>query len=298
MVIPAALLAAAPYILQGLSSLTKKKGGGETVTAQPMMPDFQLNTGSNLADWINQNLGNFQPGEEFSWDPSIGATGQEQAGLSILDRVLGQNPTGDAFAAGKQQLMDTLGGKFADPSQSPFIKAMSSLSKINLEDSINTARGQRGARGTYYTKAGIQEESKLSERTLANLNAIIGDFQNTERGRQFSAAPLAQEFDKYERFGAPLAQVAASQAYGGLGRTLQEADYERAYTDFTRQREEQAMPINAAQNLYGTQVPYGLKSATSPTTRTDTGLSSILGMLSKFNFGASSMAGMLGGLAK
>ena len=191
-------------------------------------------------------------------------TGMESQGLGQLGGLLNAPPTGDLYGAAKGQVMDTLGGRYADPQSSPFIQSMIALAKQNLSDQITTARGQRGARGTYYTKAGVQEESRLGERTQNALNAVIGEFQNAERNRQVGAVPQAQALEQYGNLTAPLARISASQSLGSLERTLSQADLERQYGDYQRQRNELGTVPGTAQGVYGTNVPYGNMQYQSP----------------------------------
>lgn len=233
-------------------------GGGSkkgSVTTQPLMPSWQLGLGEDLSGWASKYLKMFQPGQAFSGRLSAaGPTDIEQTGLTQLRGLLGQPATGDLFGAAKGQVMDTLSGKFADPSTSPFIQAATRLAGQNLRDSINTERGQRGARATYFTRAGIDAESRLSERTQNMLNAIIGDFMNQERGRQQTAVGQAQNLEGFEQSQA-LGKIGASQNYGSLERVLEQADLERKYQEWLNQRGELGRVPGVAQGVFGTNIP-------------------------------------------
>ena len=267
--IPAAK-AALPFIGSALASKfsgSKSGGsgsnGGSAVDVQSLMPAWQESLGGSLGGWVQKFLDLYKPGESFGGQLSVkDPTAIEKMGLGELGTLLGKPATGDAFAAGKAQIMDTLAGKYADPSTSPFIQSFSKLAGQNLQDSINTARGQRGARGTYFTKAGLQEESRLGERTQNVLNTLIGEFMNTERGRQLSAATTAKSFDEYET-DASLKRVGASQTFGALERTLEQASLERNYNAWLNQRSELKAIPGVGQSLFGTQVPT-VTSTTSP----------------------------------
>lgn len=282
--IVAGLLAAAPAIFSLASSLFgKKKSGGETVTADEMLTADQKAVGGGLSSWIQQFLSAYQPGKDYTGAFTAGTTDIEKTGLEQLETLMGAPATGDLFAAGKQQILDTLGGKYADVNASPYIKAMVNLSKQNLGDLINTSRRGAGARGSYFSRGAMQDENTLNERTLNALNAVVGEFMNTERGRQFQAAPIAQSMDQYGNLTAPLAKIQASQSLGGLERTIEQADLEAQYADFKRQQEELSAVPGQAQSFYGQNVPYGLKSVTMPTTQENTSLGNILNMISKLN---------------
>ena len=279
----AAALAAIPTIASMLSSLFgKKTEGGENVNVLDNIPSWIKNSAEGLSGWAQQYYKNFVPGEGYSGKFTAGATDLENMGLDQLKGLLGSPATGDLFAAGKQQILDTLGGKYADPNQSPFIKSMIGLSKMNLSDLTNEARAKRGARGTYYTSDALNEESKLNERTLNYLNSVVGDFTKNERQNMLGAATTAQNMDQYRNLTAPLTKIGASQTYGSLLRTIEQSDLEAKYNDFVRQRQEQAMPLQVMQGLAGQQ-PF-ITNYTAPTTQSNNTLGNIMDLISKLNF--------------
>ncbi len=282
-----AIWAALPAVASIAAGFMNKKKEGDTVSLEQLMPDWQRDTGQELSQWIRQYMNNFVPGEKYTGKFTAGPTSQETTGLDMLTKFLGASGTGDLFNAGKTQIMDTLGGRYADPNSSPFIKSMINLSKQNLGDLVNESRAKAGARGSYYSKSAIKNEGLLNERVMNNLNSLVGDFINTERGRMFQAAPVAQALDEYSNMTVPLQKISASQTLGSLMRTIEQSDLEAKYQDFLNQRKEKAMPISAAQDMYGTNTQFGIPSYTTP--GENSSLSNILGMISKFN-----MAGLGG----
>jgi hypothetical protein len=287
-----AFWAAIPAIASIASSLFgKKEKSGGTVTAEPMMPDWQTATGKQLSEWIQKYMDQYAPGEAYPGKLSAGMTSQEGTGLSLLDQFLGGAGIGDLFKAGKSQIADTLAGKYANPETSPFIKAMKDVSAQDLEDAINASRRGSGARGKFFSTASLGEEGDLTNRNLQNLNSIIGQFTQQERQNMLGAATTAQGMDQYENQTVPLSKIAASQTFGSLSRTLEQADLERQYTDYLRKRTEMATPINAAQNLYGTGGQYGYpNSQTKPIQSTNT-FGDITNLLSKMNWNSMSGTG-------
>jgi hypothetical protein len=239
-----------------------------TVTQEPMMPDWQLATGKQLSDWIQKYMDQYQPGAAYTGKLSAGMSSQEQTGQSLLDQFLAGKGIGDLFAQGKQQISDTLAGKYADPNTSPFIQSMKQVSAQDLADAINASRRGSGARGKFFSTASGQEEGDLANRNLQNLNSIIGQFTQQERQNMLGAVPQATAMDQYENQTVPLSKIQAASTFGSLSRTLEQADLERQYNEFVRQRTEMSGPVSAAQSLYQTQVPYGVKSITteSPST--------------------------------
>lgn len=290
---------AIPAIMSVVGSLFGKDKG-KTVTAEQMMPEWQSETGKSLANWIQQYMGQYIPGAAYTGKRTAGATPQETQGLSILEKFLSGANIGDLFGQSKAQISDTLAGKYANPLTSPFIKAMQTSSSQDLQDALNVIRRGAGARGKFFSTAALGEEKDLANRNLQNLNQIIGSFIQNERQNMLTAVPLANAMDQYELTTAPLAKVQASQTLGSLNRTIEQADLERMYQDFTRQRTEMAGPIAAAQNLYGTKSEYGIPSWQMPDTPNTLG--QIMNTLGGLNWGSFSGTGSiwdkLGGLFK
>lgn len=233
----------------------KKKGG--SVNMEDYYPSWTKTAANTLAPWVKQYLPQFQPGAAYGGKMTAGATPFETSGLDILSKYMNAPNTGELFGAGKQQIMDTLGGRFADPNESPFIKSMIDMSKMNLTDLINQTRARRGGRGTYYTEEGLREEGDIGARSQANLDAIIGQFIQNERQNMLGAVPQATQMDEYESVLAPLKKITASQTLGSLQRTIEQADLEKKYQDFVRQRQEMAMPLQEANVLMGGQLGGG-----------------------------------------
>jgi len=277
----------------GLGGNEQQNKGGVNVST--LMPAWQEGLGQDLSEFIKNYLKYYKPGEPYGGRLSAGGPAPlEQRGLDELSRLLDQPITGELYGAGKQQLLDTLSGKFADPSQSPFIQSYTNLAKQNLQDAITEARGRRGARGTYFTRAGLQEESRLGERTQNMLNSLIGQFIDAERGRMFQAAPIAQSMEEYGTLTAPLKRIAASQTLGSLPRVLEQADLERAYQDFKRQRGELSELPSLGTSLFGTRVPQVVESygpAADPSTQTSPWIQALLSSSSP-QAGASQGQGM------
>lgn len=265
--------------IANIFGLGKKEKGSDKVD---MYPSWVKDNANLLSNWAKQYVNNFVPGEEYTGDYQAPATGYEQTGLSKLGQFLSSPGTGDLFNASKSQVMDTLSGKYADPNQSPFIQAMTALSNKNLEDQINAARASAGGRGKYFSTNAINQEGKIRENSVNNLNALIGDFINNERSRMFQAAPIAQTLDQYANMDVPLKQIGASQTYGNLERTIANADLESRYQDYLRQRTEQQVPIKVAQGLASGSA--GPEQLQSPVTESNS-LSNILSLIGKLNFG-------------
>ena len=285
-------LAALPAIASVASGLfgKKKKSGGDTTSAQTLLPDYQMSVGQDLSEYIQKYLSQYQPGKAYSGSFVAPTSEAEDTGLNRLTQFLASPELSNLFGATEQNLLETVQGKYANPATSPFIQAMTDLSNRNLQGSIDTARRSAGARGSYFTKSAIDSENDLREGAQLGLNTVIGDFANQERGRQLQASPLALALEKYKMQDVPLARVAASQQYGALPRLLEQADLEMQYQDFERKQKELGAVPGQAQALFGNNTPF-VPSYTNPVVQENNALGNILSMISKLNLGALSGGG-------
>jgi len=290
------ILKAAPTIMSIIGGLFgKKKKKGQNIPAQSFLPPEQQIAGQELSSFVQQYLNKFIPGEEYSGDFTAPLTDLEETGLGKLGSYLNAPTTGELFGVSKQNLLDTIGGKYANPETSPFIRSATNLSKINLRDAIDASRARRGARGSYFTDAALKEEGDITNKSLAYLDTIIGDFINQERGRQLQAIPQAAALEEYELADAPLKKVTASQTLGSLRRTLEQSDLERRYTDFKRQRDELGGVVDVAQGLYSprTAASRYFPGGTTPDVEQNSTLGTIMDIISKLNLSALSKKGSI-----
>ena len=250
----------------------KKKGGG-SVNLEDYYPSWMKTTANTLAPWVQKYLPQFQPGQAYGGKLTTEATPFETTGLGILSKYLNSADTGELFGAGRQQALDTLRGDYANPMTSPVIKSWKDLASLNLGDEMNKLRASRGSRNQYFSSETGAQEGDLVRRNQADLNALIGNFINQERGRQVGMVPQAAQMDEYEQALAPLKKIGASQTLGSLQRTIEQANLERQYQDFIRQRNATAMPLDAARMLMGGQ--WGTGGTMNAPTMTSNPLASI-----------------------
>lgn len=281
-----------PDLIGGLFG-SKEKGGDVIDTTPKWLQELQKTLGAQ----VNQGLLDYTPGASYTGDLNVAGTptSQEQSGLDQLTKYLGKPGTGSLFDQATGQISDTLSGKFADPNASPFIKAMMKVGQNQLNDQITQERGTRGARGTYYTNAGINAEGKLRGTATDNLNALVGQFIQQERQNQLGAATTAQQLDQYKNQTVPLNAINASQTYGGLARTIQQANLESQYQDFVRQRTELGNNQNVATTLAVNQPNITPGQVTTPKYNAPNDLGNILGIVdNSVNSTAKTAAGLAG----
>lgn len=273
----------------GSSFFGKKNKKGSTFSQVPMQSQGQQQLGDQLSKYFSSMFGqggglaNYQPGQAYTGQLSAGATGAENNAQALLQKYMQGSGTGDLFKQASGQISDTLSGKYSNPITSPYIQAMSDLSNRNLSGQIDQSRAGAGARGNFFSSQAAQGENRLRGDSQATMNAVIGDWTNQERGRQFDAAQIGQQFDEYQNQTIPLNQINAGSTYGALGRNLQQADYERQYQDFLRQRGEQNGAIGQAQQHFGQQIPYGTMNYTEPNSQQNNTFGSIMDIIGKLN---------------
>jgi len=255
----------------------KKKEGGGSVNLEDYYPSWMKTTANTLAPWVQKYLPQFQPGASYGGKLTTQATPFEETGLGILGKYLNAPNTGELFGAGRQQALDTLRGDYANPMTSPVIKSWKDLASLNLGDEMSKLRASRGSRNQYFSTETGAQEGDLVRRNQADLNALIGQFINQERGRQVNMVPQAAQMDEYEQALAPLKKIGASQTLGSLQRTIEQGNLERQYTDFVRQRKEMAMPLDAASMLMGGQ--WGTGGTMNAPTTTSNPLASLFSQI-------------------
>ncbi len=264
-----------PDLVGGLFDSSEK--GGDVIDTTPK---WLQELGKQLGATTLQGLKDYTPGAAYTGNLNVAGspTSQEQTSLDQLTQLLGNPGTGSLFDQASGQISDTLNGKYADPKSSPYIQALTKLANNQLQDQITTERGQRGARGTYYTDAGVKAEDLLRGRTLDNLQGVIGSFIQNERQNQLGAANTAQGLDQYKNLTLPLAKIQAGQTYGSLSRTIQQANLESQYQDYLRQRTELTGNAQNATTLAINQPNITPGQVTTPKYQANNDLGNILGI--------------------
>jgi hypothetical protein len=274
--------------LGGFSS--KKKN--QTISPEQMMPEWQKNLGSQLGSWVSNNLGNYTPGQAYTGSmPNLQMSGLENLGTDLATKFA-QGNMGELFGAGKQQILDTLGGKYANANTSPYIQSLSNLSKINLQDALDQTRASRGALGNYYSTQTVKGEGDVANKSQAQLNSLIGQWMQNERQNQLGAASTAANMGQWET----MAPMQAAFQYGGLQRTIDQADYENRYRDFERQRSELSQLPGMALQTYQSNPMYGFMGMNAPQSNASGDLMSLLGGASGQGGLLSQIAGLFGGM--
>lgn len=246
-------------LLDIASGLFGKKTKTETI--QPTQAELQQQKlGMDYNSYLQRILSGYNsqetpydPGQAYTGQLSSSATPAENTTQALLQRFLGSSLTGPLYDQAAGQISDTLIGKYANPATSPYIQSISDLAQRQLSNSIDQSHAQLGARGNYFSSESVANDRRLIGDTLANLQGVIGNFVNNERGRQFDAVPLAQSLDQYKNVTIPGLQMQAGSTIGSLGRILDQANLDRQYNEYKRQQEGKQTGIQNVAQAYNPQ---------------------------------------------
>jgi len=256
---------AAPFAID----YAKKKWGtkeGEWMSQDEMIPDWQRTARTTMDKWYSSNLNKYNPGEQYSGKYAAPMSSGENQAMSRFQQMFNSSNTGNLFGLAKKELEKTLTGGY-DPASSPYYTSMKDAGKRNLTESIDTTRARRGARGTFYTKEGIQEEGDITSKFNENLNTILGSLSETERQRMFSAVPQAASLDQYENMTIPMTTAQNLGQAGAVQRMIQQTELEEKYNEFVRGRGELSeIPSQYSNFASNTSTPYGIKDWQGPDT--------------------------------
>lgn len=230
----------------------------EDIQLQPDKTPEQLAAMKGLGDVVGKYLPQYDPGKDYGGQFTAPMTRPEVKSTQLLNQYLDSSPTGQNYDLASQQLKSTLTGGY-NPSTSPYYDSMKQASQVALQDQLDAARRDAGARGSYFTEGAQRDEQRLRSDSTSQLNQVLGQLYENERQRQFQGIGLGKELDAYNNL-ARTGQIQAGQQYGSLERTIQQADLEARYQDFMRKQQEQAAVPGIAQGLASTSINYGLQS--------------------------------------
>lgn len=231
-----------------------------TTKLEPMKEKWQLDTGEAIAKMAQKGIAKYDPGVGYSGKFTAGNTPFEKQSLDILNQYMGDPNRQALLGAGQQQLLDTMSGKFMDPSQSPYLKAMERIGKRQLGEQIDVSRRARGAGPNFFHTQTGAEEGKLRGNYLDTLAAITGKFMGDERTQERTRGLEAAR--SAIGAGDPLKAIGAGQSFGALNRVINQSDMDKRYQDWLEGRNELQGAVGAGQNVFGTNIDYGVKSFT------------------------------------
>jgi len=254
--IPAAIMAAG---MIGSSLIGNKKKQEQI----PLETPEQEAARRKLMDFANTGkFGNFTAGKAIPLGyGDYGMTGIEGQGQSALQDLLNQGLPSQ-YAAGDAALADYLKTDPADVAAQydPFKTQV----QRQIKESNRALKRNAGFAGNLYSTDTIRNLGDIENRGNETLTSELARLTDNALNRRLQAIPLAYQSGEAQQ-AAQLAQIQASQQYGGLTRQLNDASIKARDAEILRRRQEMQLPIQVAQTVTGQQSNFGVPSInTSP----------------------------------
>lgn len=230
------------------------KKGEETVTQEPMQESWQTEAGKSLAEYYQKYKDLYQPGADYSrLSEMMTPSKYEEMGLAGLEKYAGEGES-DITTSLKDVLSKTLKGEY-DPFTSKYYESLKRQEEETRQQSVkrlNQMLAQGGLGGTSYRmgKLGDIEQSYFDK-----ISDVMASLQEKERERQLSAVTTGMQLKQLTDV-SDINKLSTIMKLGALPRELESVGYK----DFLRKQEEKAGVLNVGQNVFGTNIPYGVKS--------------------------------------
>lgn len=234
---------------------------GTGVTTQDQIPletPEQRAARLKLLEFTNTGkFGNFTAGSDLSLGlGDFNVTDAEQAGLSELEQLLASGIP-EQYRMGDNALRDILN---PDPN---FIASQFDPFKTQVQrqtrEATDSAKRNAAFAGNLYSTDTIRNLGDVEARGNETLTAQLAELTNAALNRRLQAVPLAFQSGKAQE-DLRLGRVNASQVYGGLTRTLNDAAIKARDAEILRRRQELQLPIQAATNLSTNNANFGVPS--------------------------------------
>lgn len=187
-------------------------------------------------------------GEAYTGELTAPMSEQEKTGMDLLTKFLGTAGTeSPLYGQAESEFAKTLGGEY-DPSASEYYKALRNSVLRELRLAKDRLASATSARDQYFGGGRIAETGKLEEGATNQLATVLGQLAEKERQNRLAVAQGVPAFVS-ARQGAALAPVAASQQYGALPRTIQQASDEAQYQEWLRQLNDLGIPLDTLLGL-------------------------------------------------
>lgn len=168
------------------------------------------------------------------------------------------------FQGARGELGKTFGGEY-DPFEGEYYRAYRSNLKRELEEAKDRLAAKTSSRDQYFGGGRIQATGELEETAMGQLSQVLGQLYERERERRQRAISPAMQMSMFETT-EPLGRIetALSPQMGGMPRGLEQAGYDRQYSEYIRQLTSLGIPLQVASNmaLYSPPVSYPLYSST------------------------------------
>jgi len=149
-----------------------------------------------------------------------GLTESEKEAQGILsDYLTSGTPT--AITQAKDYYSGVLGGGY-DPRTSPYYQGYREQSQFEEDEAMNTLRRRMQLSGVGASTPAIEQEIAGRGQFAANRQQLLGQLYEAERAKQQGAAQNLAQLGQYEE-AQPIRKMAATQEYGALPRTIEQA---------------------------------------------------------------------------
>lgn len=242
-----------------------KKKDGETITQAPMTTEEQDQARKLLAQFMQTGqFGDYKAGEAY--DGSLGDFNMSDAegiGQSqLLKLISGALPEG--FTMGQDELKSVLASDKYDPYEEGGIyKGYKTNVLREAGDAKDQLARELSITGDTYSDNRAKQLGVLGERTTGLLNNKLAElYQNYGTQRLGAAQGLITSGIQEE--GLNQNRINLASTIGSLPRLLADAQAKAQYAEWQRQHTEQSEVVDAAKTLFQKDVPYGIKSYTTP----------------------------------
>jgi len=230
-----------------MSSLFKsKKVTPEYKTTYDPFKDVRNKT----AEWIGGQVG--KPAEQYKGQMIAPKTAQEGQSLDWLKKYADQG-TSEGMGLANEEVRKTMTGYY-DPSSSPYYQAVKAESARNLADTNAGIASDAAGGGRYWGGARLEQQREAGTDVANSLNTMLGQMSETERQRRLDTVPIAAQLGQYAE-NQPLAKTQALQQYGGLDRTLAQAQNEATYNEWLRATQDYPLQIAQLASPLAAQQP-------------------------------------------
>ena len=162
----------------------------------------------------------------------------------------GQN---QLLGAGSAEILKTLQGGY-DPYTSEYYKSFKRGVGQDVAEAQAALRQKAQAGGMYESLGRLLSEADVEGQGQDRLNAQLAAMQQQERQNMLNVLPYAQSYGQYEAE-TPTRQLSTIANYGGIKSGYEQADLDRLYQEWLRQKTEQKYPMEVAQQFLSSYQP-------------------------------------------
>jgi len=162
-------------------------------------------------------------------------------------------PGSDLMKLASGEISKTLTGEY-DPYTSEYYKSMKKGVLSDVEEAQQSLKQKAQAGGMYESLGRLLEEADVTGTGQDRLNDILAELQWKERQNRLGVLPQAMGLGEYQE-ALPQRQLSTIANYGGISSAYQQADLDRLYNEFLRQKTEQKYPTEVAQQFLSSYQP-------------------------------------------